>query len=79
MKNLIIISDFFKEDYEKSDVPCGGAELNDSVLFEHLESLGIVKAKIHSNEYELRFMLHYLEQNKDCTFFEKFSCIFLKT
>tara|TARA_Y100001937_G_scaffold110326_1_gene155812 strand:+ start:167 stop:1054 length:888 start_codon:yes stop_codon:yes gene_type:complete len=68
MKNLIIISDFFKEDYEKSDVPCGGAELNDSVLFEHLESLGIVKAKIHSNEYELRFMLHYLEQNKDCTF-----------
>ena len=68
MKNLIIISDFFKEDYENSNLPCGGAELNDSVLFEHLESLGVVKAKIHSNQYELKFMLHYLKQNKDCTF-----------
>lgn len=68
MKKIIIISDLFREDYEKSDVPCGGAELNDSVLFDHLESLDLVKAKIHSNEHELKFMLHYLEQNKDCTF-----------
>lgn len=68
MKNIIIISDFFKEDYEKANRPCGGAELNDSVLFDHLDSLGLIKAKIHSNEYELKFMLHYLQQNKDCTF-----------
>ena len=33
-----------------------------------MDSLGLVKAKIHSNEHELKFMLHYLKQNRDCTF-----------
>tara|TARA_R100000005_G_C5000201_1_gene207031 strand:- start:1085 stop:1972 length:888 start_codon:yes stop_codon:yes gene_type:complete len=68
MQKIIIISDLYKEDYEKANRPSGGAELNDGVLFEHLENLNLVKAKIHSNEYELKFMLHYLQQNKDCTF-----------
>lgn len=68
MQKIIIISDLYKEDYENAGRPSGGAELNDNVLFEHLESLGLVKAKVHSNEHELKFMLHYLQQNKDCTF-----------
>lgn len=68
MKNLIIMSDFFLEDFVKQEQPPGGAELNDSVLFEHLESLNIVKAKVHTTDFPKKEMLAFLNRNKQCTF-----------
>lgn len=68
MKKVIIISDFFKEDFERQNIPCGGAELNDSVLFDHLESQGLVKIKLHSNQAPTKDMISFIKQNKDCTF-----------
>jgi hypothetical protein len=68
MKDLIIISDFFLEDFIKKQQPPGGAELNDNVLFEHLESLNIVKAKVHTTDFPKKEMLAFLKRNKQCTF-----------
>ena len=68
MKKVIIISDFFKEDFEKQNLPCGGAELNDSVLFNHLEAQGLVKIKLHSNQAPTKEMISFVEQNKECVF-----------
>ena len=67
-KNIIIISDLYRQDFVAANAPCGGAELNDDVLFSHLEKLGLVKQKIHSNEYDTKSMISFVEQNKDCTF-----------
>ena len=63
-KSIIIISDFYKQDLS----PPGGAELNDDVLFSFLESKGLVKHKIRSNEFDTKKMIHFLEENKECTF-----------
>ena len=68
MKKIIIISDLFKEDYESAKAPCGGAELNDHILFSFLEDKGIVKHKIHSNEFETNQMISFFDLNKDCLY-----------
>ena len=68
MKKVIIISDFFKEDFEKQNIPCGGAELNDSVLFDHLEDQGLVHGKLHSNQASPKDMISFIEQNKEHVF-----------
>lgn len=68
MKKVIIISDIYKEDYIRANSPCGGAELNDDVLFNHLDSLGLVKVKIHSNEYDTKSMVEFINNNTDSTF-----------
>ena len=68
MKKVIIISDFFKEDFEKQGVPCGGAELNDAVLFDHLISKDMVKLKIRSNQAPTKQMIEFIKQNKDEVF-----------
>jgi hypothetical protein len=68
MKNVIIISDFFLEDFKKIAQPAGGAELNDSVLFDHLDTLGIVKAKVHTTDFPKKEMTAFLKRNKNCTF-----------
>lgn len=68
MRKIIIISDLFKKDYESANQPIGGAELNDDVLFSHLESKGIVKCKIHSNEFDCYEMINFIKSNKDCVY-----------
>ncbi len=67
-KNVIIISDFFKKDYVEANHPVGGAELNDDVLFTHLEDLGLVHQRIHSNKYTPEIMNLFLKDNKDKVF-----------
>ncbi len=68
-ENIIIISDLFKEDFAKLGSPPGGAELNDDVVFRHLDSLGLVKEKIHSSQFPPEEMVKYLKKNKECIFF----------
>lgn len=67
-KKIIIISDFFKQDYISSNHPVGGAELNDDVLFSHLENLGLIKNRIHSNELADQEMINFIKTNIDCLF-----------
>ena len=68
MRKIIIISDLFKRDYESANQPIGGAELNDDVLFSHLENQNLVKCKIHSNEFGPNEMINFIKSNKDCVY-----------
>jgi len=65
---IVIISDFFKQDYINVGHPIGGAELNDDVLFTHLENLGLVTHKIHTNENPEPEMLNFFSENRDKLF-----------
>lgn len=67
MRNIIILSDFFSEDFKAPAHP-GGAELNDKVLFDHLEQQGIVKAKIRTQDFSKEDMLSFLKRNINCIF-----------